>query len=398
MVHKSEKWITDIDGVYSSALHAGFKAKALDLAYIYVPNAVASAGVFTKNQCASETICHTQKIMKRNTLKALIVNAGNANTGTGKSGKQAVKETVRLTAEKLGLKQAEVGVASTGIIGVPLPLDIMKAGLNRLLQQPLKKEGQLIADAILTTDTCTKTVFLEQKIGKKNIQVAGICKGSGMIAPNMATMLAYLVTNVHMNNQQLQSYLKIAVDTSFNCITVDSDTSTSDMVVAFATGERQIRMQDSAQCVAFQSLLSQACQSLATQIVKDGEGVTKLIELTVSGAVTQKDAKCVAMTVLNSPLVKTAIHGADPNWGRLMMAIGKTPDIKLNRNKIGIAIGSYWLVKNGEPTSFDLKMVQQALMGDEVKLAIDLGLGNAKVRAWGCDLSKRYIDINVDYN
>ncbi len=393
-----EKMITDISGVYSSAIHAGFKADALDLAYIYVPNAVASAGVFTTNQCASETIRYTQKIMKRSTLKAIVINSGNANTATGQLGKLAVKETVRITSKQLGLQQSEVGVASTGVIGVPLPLNIMTNGLTRLLKEPLKKEGHLCSKAILTTDLVTKTVFLEKKIGKKMIQVAGICKGSGMIAPNMATMLAYLVTNVHLTNDQFQSCLKIAVNESFNCITVDSDTSTSDMVVGFATGERQINWKSSDERAAFQELLTEVCRSLATQIVKDGEGVTKLIELTVLGAVTQTEAKQVAMSVLNSPLVKTAIHGEDPNWGRLMMAIGKTSGIKLNSHKLSIAMGGYWLVKAGQPTAIDLSKVKQALKQDTVLLTIDLGLGSAQVRAWGCDLSKQYIDINVDYN
>jgi glutamate N-acetyltransferase/amino-acid N-acetyltransferase len=299
----TQKPITDINGVYSSGIHAGFKAEKLDLSYIYVPEAVASAGVFTTNQFCSETIIHTKKIMKRNILKVMIINAGNANTGTGKAGKLAVKETVRYTSEKLGLKQNEVGIASTGIIGVTLPMDVMTTGLAQLLKNPLQTEGTKTAQAILTTDTCTKTVFLEKKIGKKTIQIAGICKGSGMIAPNMATMLAYIVTNVHIDNSQFQPYLKEAVDDSFNMITVDSDTSTSDMVVAFATGEHKISYRDQGQVNDFKSLLAEACQALSTQIVEDGEGASKLIELTVSGAATKQDAKKVAMSVLNSPLV-----------------------------------------------------------------------------------------------
>jgi len=394
----NKKTITDINGVYASGCHAGFKAKNMDLAYIYVPDAVASAGVFTRNAFCSETITHTRKMTKRHTLKAMIINSGNANTGTGDAEKYAVKETVRYAAKKLGLKPSEVGMASTGIIGVKLPMDIMNRGLNALLKTPQQKEGDKTAHAILTTDTCTKTVFLEKKIGKKMIQVAGICKGSGMIAPNMATMLAYIVSNVHIEKSLLQIWLKEAVDQSFNLITVDSDTSTSDMVVAFATGEHKINYRDKDEVNAFKSLLIEMCQGLATQIIKDGEGASKLIELTVKGAATCRDAKKVALSVLNSPLVKTAIHGEDPNWGRFIMAIGKTEGIKLNPKKVSIAVGDHWIFKQGEPEPFDLEVVKQALTPRHVYLTIDLGIRDAHVTAWGCDLSKGYIDINVDYH
>jgi glutamate N-acetyltransferase/amino-acid N-acetyltransferase len=390
--------ITDIEGVYAAGIHAGFKARALDLAYIFVPHAVASAGVFTRNACCSDTIRHTRRMVNRNTLKAMIINSGNANAGTGKQGRQAVSETVRLAAQYLGLKRSEVGVASTGVIGVQLPMDIMKNGLDRLLKSPKHQDGLNAAKAILTTDTAIKTVFLEKKIGKKTIQVAGICKGSGMIAPNMATMLAYLVTSVSVPQPFFQTALADAVDATFNCISVDSDMSTSDMVVGFATGKHRIAMTDRDQTSAFKDLLRAACEALAVQIVRDGEGATKLIELQVTGAATHADAKAIGLSVVNSPLVKTAIHGEDPNWGRILMAVGKTPHVKLNPNKIGVWMGEHCIVDGGEPTPFLRDDVRQSLTGKDVYIRIDLGLGKAAARLWGCDLSTGYIDINVDYS
>jgi glutamate N-acetyltransferase / amino-acid N-acetyltransferase len=391
------KTITDIDGVYAGSIHAGIKDARYDLSYIFVPEAVASAGVFTQNKFCSSSVKHTRKYLKNNTLKAMIINSGNANTGTGKEGEENNKKMARLTADALGIPKAEVGVSSTGIIGVQLPFERVEKGIKALLQSPLKKDGQQAAEGIMTTDTFSKTVYKEAKVGKKTITVAGIAKGSGMIKPNMATMLAYIVTNANINTKLLQTCLKEAVDYSFNSITVDTDTSTSDMVMAFATGEKNFS-ETTTDLAEFKALLKEVCIDLAKLIIQDGEGATKLIEVTVEGARTHKDAKEVAMSVADSPLVKTAIHGEDPNWGRLIMAIGKSPTATMNPDKVNIELQGTELYKKGEPTDFDYNKVKKSLEKKEIELKINLNCGKSWARVWGCDLTHGYIDINVDYN
>ncbi|RAP36470.1 hypothetical protein DID80_05420, partial [Candidatus Marinamargulisbacteria bacterium SCGC AAA071-K20] len=295
--------ITDLEGVYAGSIHAGIKQSRYDLSYIYVPDAVASAGVFTQNKFCSSSVKYTRKCLKNNILKAMIINSGNANTGTGKEGDENNKKMARLTAKALGLTKSEVGVSSTGIIGVQLPFDRVEKGINSLLKSPLKKEGQNAAEGIMTTDTFSKTVFKQAKVGKKTITIAGIAKGSGMIKPNMATMLSYVVTNAHINSKLLQECLKEAVNISFNSITVDTDTSTSDMVIAFATGEKKFAESNNTEISEFKALLKEVCIDLAKLIVVDGEGASKLIEVTVEGAKSYTEAKEVAMTVAESPLV-----------------------------------------------------------------------------------------------
>ena len=348
------QWFSDLKGVFAGGIHSGSKASGKkDLAFIYVPNAVASAGVFTQNQCCGANITLTRKSLKTNMLKAVIINSGNANAATGVEGAQNSKRMAKKTAECLGLKPSEVGVASTGIIGVQLNIESIEAGIETLTKDPQVKDGQSAAAGIMTTDLVEKHVFKEAKIGKKTIQVAGIAKGSGMIEPNMATMLSFLVTNADIPQGVFQQWLAEAVDKSFNMISVDTDTSTSDMVLAFATGERQFSLSSKEEVAAYKALLTDVCTELGKMIARDGEGATKLIECQVTGAATHADAKAVAKSVINSPLIKTAIHGGDPNWGRLLMAVGKTPSIKVNSGKLSFKFGNCLVFKDGEPTSFD---------------------------------------------
>ena len=389
---------TDLNGVYGSAVHAGIKEKGLDLAYIYVPDAVSSAGVFTQHKFASSSVLHTKKTMKKHTIKAVVINSGNANTATGSKGEADTKTLARIAAKQLQLNPSEVGVSATGIIGKHLPMTVVEPALESLLAEPQKKEGNLVAEGILTTDLVPKSVFVSKKIGKKTITVAGITKGSGMIAPNMATTLGYLVTNCALDTQQLQSALNEAADLSYNMMSVDADTSTSDMLLCFATGQYKINTHDKDELQAFQSLLNEASISLAKQIAKDGEGASKLIEVSITGAASKKDASLMAKQVIDSPLVKTAIHGEDPNWGRLIMAIGKNPDLKLNPKKVSISIGSELIFSKGEPVAYNEASVKQVLAGSEVGISIDCALATGSATAWGCDLTKAYIDINTDYN
>jgi len=393
-----EQYFTDINNVFGNAIECGIKKNGLDLAYIYVPTAVASATVFTQHKFKASSVTYTQKNSKRHTLKACIINSGNANAVTGKKGDQDTKQLASLTASYLNLTPKEVGVAATGIIGVNLPMDVITKSMPTLFSNTNQKAGKLVAKAILTTDLVEKTVWVEKKIGKKNIIISGITKGSGMIAPNMATTLTFLVTNINIDQKRLQQCLEIAVNKSFNMMSVDTDTSTNDMVICFATGQHSIAQHDKTQCDEFQACLDDACLQLAIKIAKDGEGASKLIKVDITSATTHSDAKKIAKSVIESPLVKTAIHGADPNWGRILMAMGKIPQVKLNPLKVTVSIGPHILVKNGLPTTINRSDVKKELENQEVSIIIDLGIGNASASAWGCDLTKGYIDINTDYN
>lgn len=388
---------TDLDGVFGHAIHCGIKESALDLSYIYIPNAVASAGVYTQNKFLASSVSFTKKCDKRHTLKAMIINSGNANAATGKQGEKNTKRLAQLTASYLGLNTVEVGVAATGIIGKQLPMECIEKGLPTLFENIHEKNGEKVTQAILTTDLVEKSVTKSMKIGKKTITVSGITKGSGMMAPNMATTLAFIVCNVSLNNKQLQRCLSKAVQYSYNMMSVDTDTSTNDMLMCFATGQYNISS-DKDQMNMFQELLTEVCIDLAKLIAKDGEGATKLISVEVKRASSYRDAQIIAKNVIDSPLVKTAIHGEDPNWGRIMMAIGKDESVKLNPNKVSIFIGQQCLFENGEPIHCDLTNVKKELANNDVNIIIDCALGKGQAKGWGCDLTKGYIEINTEYN
>lgn len=386
----------DIEGVYTNGIHCGVKKKRLDLSYIYVPGAVASAGVFTTNKFVAPSVTHTQKCLKKHTLKAVIVNSGNANAGVGDLGKKHTKLMVNSVAETLGLSPYEVGVSSTGIIGVPLPIDHIENGIKELLSNPKERNAEATAEAILTTDTCKKMAYKEAKIGKKNIAIGGITKGSGMIAPNMATTLTYLTSNVHLSQALLQECLQEATEDTYNMISVDTDTSTSDMALLFATGQYKIT-QVGEELEQFKVLLTEVMKDLALQIMRDGEGATKLIEARVTGAASKSDAQKIAKSIIDSPLVKCAIYGEDPNWGRILMAVGKA-GTKLNQEKVGVALGGECLFRKSEALSYNEDIVKSHLKTDTVLIEVNCNLGHGCATAWGCDLSERYIEINTDYN
>ena len=390
------KNFADMDGVFTNGIHCGVKKKRLDLSFIYVPNAVASAGVFTTNKFVAPSVTHTKKALRKRTLKAVIVNSGNANAGVGDLGKTHTKVMVNTTASALGLSPYEVGVSSTGIIGGPLPIEHVEAGIKKMLEKPKAKDAEATAEAILTTDTCKKMAYKEAKIGKKTIIVAGITKGSGMIAPNMATTLTYLTTNVDVSQAILQESLQEATADTYNMISVDTDTSTSDMALIFATGEYKI-VQVGEELEQFKALLTDVMKDLAIQIMCDGEGATKLIEAHVSGAASKADAQKIAKSIIDSPLVKCAIHGEDPNWGRILMAVGKA-GTKLNQEKVEVALGGECLFRNSEALSYNEDTVKTHLKKDTIIIEVNCNLGTGCAIAWGCDLSARYVEINTDYN
>lgn len=392
------KTLSDLPGVYASAASCGIKKSGKDLAYIFVPEAVASAGVFTRNKCPAACVQYSKECLKQSVVKAVIVNSGNANAATGKRGWENAKKSAALAAKLLGLKLAEVAVSSTGIIGVQLPMEKLERGLAQLLKNPRKRQGQLAAQAILTTDTKKKLVWVNELIGARRFVVAGMSKGSGMIAPNMATTLSFLVTNVHLSSAELQRMLRQAVQDSFNMISVDTDTSTNDMVLVLANGRPEMKLRSVRENKRFSRLLATACRQLALQVVRDGEGAKKLIEVQVQGARSDKEARKIAMQIASSPLVKTAIHGEDPNWGRVIAAAGKNPAVALELEKLSLAFGPVEVLRNGQPRPFSRIEARQALRGKEVRILLRLKLGKGKATAWGCDLSKRYVEINTDYS
>ena len=392
----SKKTLCDIQGVYASGAACGIKPEKKDLAFIYVPQAFASAGVFTRNKFPAACVEYTREIMKHGTIKAVVANSGNANAATGEQGLANARQTAQAAAALLHLRPEEVATASTGIIGVQLPMDKIIPGVKALLAEPTKCEGALAAEAIMTTDTFPKEIYLEQATaGGAVLTVAGIAKGSGMIAPNMGTMLAFLATNARISSEKLQQFLAAAVDDSFNMVSVDTDTSTNDVALIFATGAVDVQAEEEK---LFARMLHDACVQLAVMIARDGEGAERLIEVEVLGALNKEEARKIAMNIINSPLVKCAIHGADPNWGRIVAAAGKDPALAVEPRLIDLFLGPEQILSKGAILDYKKEQAREHLSGKEVYIRVDLHLGEARATAWGCDLTKGYIDINTAYS
>jgi glutamate N-acetyltransferase/amino-acid N-acetyltransferase len=277
-------------------------------------------------------------------------------------------------------------------------MEKIRAGVRSLLADPYQRDGDSAAKAIMTTDLTQKETYATGTVAGQRITVAGFAKGSGMIAPNMATMLGFLVTDAHVDNKTLNRCLRSAVDNSFNMTSVDTDTSTNDMVLAFSTGERGKAVRSKKAEGEFLALLTRACQHLAKQIAADGEGATKLIEVRVAGARNQREARLVAKQIVNSPLVKTAIHGADPNWGRVLAAAGKDPALKVDPGKVDLTFAGASVMRRGAIVTHDRQEIRSLMSGKEVVVSLNLNLGKGSATAWGCDLTHGYVDINVSYN
>ncbi len=385
-----------IPGFYINAVEAGFKPNRPDLGLIYIPDAVGSAAVFTTNHFKAACVQVTQSSMRRHITRAILVNAGNANAATGREGVQNAKQSAKWVATALGLSAGEVALASTGVIGVQLPMDIMKSGISMITHHPYQNDMELFSRAIMTTDLVPKMIHETITYQDRSVQILGFAKGSGMIAPKMGTMLGFILTDAPIPSDGLSSLLKEVVADTFNAVSVDTDTSTNDMVIAVASGKSSYPTYQAEAWGAFKDGFYRVCESLSQQIARDGEGATKLLTVHVMGASSKHDALLVARSVAESPLVKTAIHGADPNWGRVAMAIGKT-NAKINPNKVDIQFGPHLIMKGGVPIAWDRELVIGYLQGDTVTISIHLNVGKEAARLWGCDLSKGYIEINVDY-
>jgi glutamate N-acetyltransferase/amino-acid N-acetyltransferase len=359
------------------------------------------AGVFTRSAAAAAPVLWDQKAAQGGRVRALVVNAGNANAFTGKEGMASVKRTANAAAKLLKCKASEVFVSSTGVIGVPLPDEKIAAALPGALAGP-ESDWETAARAIMTTDTFPKGAARTAWIGKATVSIAGFIKGSGMIAPNMGTMLGYVFTDAKLSASVLRALLKPAADRTFNAITVDSDTSTSDTVLLIATGRGAehppIHSAADPKLKDFRSKLEEVLRDLAQQVIKDGEGATKFVTINVIGAKSDTSARRIGLAVANSPLVKTAIAGEDANWGRIVAAVGKAGE-PCSMDRLKIAIGGFPITRAGAVRpDYDETPVAAHMKGLEIAIDIDVGArGPGRATVWTCDLTHRYIDINVGY-
>ena len=389
-----------IDGVTLRVARAGYKAwERADLTFAELAEGTAVAGVFTKSACASSEVEMGREQIGKGRARALIVNAGNSNAFTGYRGREAVEQIVEQVAGALGCESEQVFVSSTGVIGVPLPKDKARSGVEAVLAaEPCGWEAA--ATAIGTTDTFTKGAHTSAMLGETRVELAGFIKGSGMIAPDMATMLGYIFTDAAVEPAFLQEMLSKANQASFSCITVDGDTSTSDTVLLFATGKAgnaPLAAWEDAGADAFYAALLQLCRELAQLVVRDGEGAQKLIEIAVAGAADDTSARRVGLSIANSPLVKTAIAGGDANWGRVVMAVGKAGE-PADRDRLSIGFGGTWAARDGQPLAdYDEAPVAKHLEGQDIRIDVDLGIGDGRATVWTCDLTHGYISINADY-
>jgi glutamate N-acetyltransferase/amino-acid N-acetyltransferase len=389
-----------IAGVRLATVRAGYKAWTRDDMTLALFNeGTAVAGVTTQSKCPSPEVEWCRDALPLGRARALVVNAGNSNAFTGAKGRAAVEAITARVAAATGCQPSDVFVASTGVIGVPLPIPTAEAGVDLALDAP-ESDWEKVAAAISTTDTFPKGAIATAIVDGRTVTIAGVIKGSGMIAPDMATMLGFLFTDAAVEPAFLQQLLSASNSRSFSCITVDGDTSTSDTVLAFATGKADnapLASFDNAGADAFAAALQDVCLQLAQLVVRDGEGASKFIEIAVEGATSDESARVIALSIANSPLVKTAIAGEDANWGRVVMAVGKAGE-PAERDRLSIRFGDTQVATGGLAVEgYDEAPVAAHLKGRDVRIGVDIGLGGGRATVWTCDLTHGYISINADY-
>jgi len=394
----SEGAITAPAGFRAAAVAAGVKAEGRDLALLAADRECAAAAVFTTNRVQAAPVLVSREHLAAGRARAVVVNAGCANAATGEAGLADARETAALTARALGCRPSEVVVASTGVIGTRLPMDKLRAGIAAAAARLDRNAGGDAARAILTTDTRPKEARVTFATGGRTLSVGAMAKGAGMIAPNMATMLAFFTTDAAVEPRLLGRALRQAVGASLNRITVDGDTSTNDMAVVLASGaggagaiESEGRDFD-----ALRAALEEAARRIAEMIVRDGEGATRVAEVRVEGARTAADADRIARVVAESPLVKTALHGGDPNWGRILAAVGRA-GVELDVGRVDVFLGDVWVAERGAAREYDEPAAHRAMIADPVRIRVRLGEGEAAGWIWTCDLSRAYVDINAHY-
>ena len=399
-VQKTKGGVTAPNGFLAAGIHAGIKPEPLlDLALLASTNPGIMAGVLTQNRIVAPSVILCRRQLKKHTGQAIIVNSGNANALTGSQGMTDAMEMRKLVSTALRLPVSSVFVGSTGVIGRPLPMPVIRQAVPPLTRLLSRSGHKPAAQAIMTTDTKHKDVALQAKIGQRILTIGGMAKGSGMIHPDMATMLAYLTTDASIAPRALQAALTRAVNETFNCISIDGDSSTNDTVLCLANGRagNPTIQRGSPQWENFCALLHEACLSLALQICRDGEGATKIVEIVVRGTRTNREAKKIAQTIATSLLVKTALFGEDPNWGRIVAAAGRA-GVTFNPSKLGLAFNETRVVENGQAVGGPADRQAQRIMRKK-QYAMTLSLGNkpGHARLWTTDLSYEYVKINASY-
>ena len=369
-----------------------------DLTIVYSKVPAQAAAVYTLNQFKAAPLQVTEQNISNGMAQAIVVNSGIANAGMGTEGMMQARQMSDWAADALGIAKDDVVVASTGVIGMPLPMDKVKAGIDKVSKALYADGGHDAARAIMTTDTVCKEMAVQLRINDKLVTIGAMAKGSGMIHPNMATMLGFITTDVNIENKALQAAFKAINDDSFNMVSVDGDTSTNDMVAILANGQagNEILTEESADFPAFKQALREICIAMAQKIAGDGEGATKLVECTVTGAATREDARLAAKAIIASSLVKTAIYGNDANWGRIACAAGYS-GAKFDPNKVNIFIGDVQVAQNGMGLEFDEAKATEILKQKKVNILVKFNIGEEQATAWGCNLTYDYVSINADY-
>jgi glutamate N-acetyltransferase/amino-acid N-acetyltransferase len=392
----------EVAGVRLATGAAGIKYKGrTDVLLALFDEGTTVAGVFTRSKCPSAPVEWCREKLKGGKARALVVNSGNANAFTGKTGREATAFTAKFASAAAGCKPAEVFLASTGVIGEPLPANKFDGVLDKLAEDAVPGRFMDAAKAIMTTDTFPKVATAKVKLGKATVTICGIAKGAGMIAPDMATMLSFVFTDAPISASALQALVSGAVIDTFNAVTIDGDTSTSDTLLAFATGAAkgapQITSAGDPKLKAFREAFAEVLGNLSEQIARDGEGARKLVEIIVEGAVSTRSARRIGMSIANSPLVKTALAGEDANWGRVVMAVGKAGE-PADRDRLSIWFGNTRVAHKGaRDPSYNEAKVSAYMKSDEITLKVALGMGKARDRILTCDLTKEYVAINGDY-
>jgi glutamate N-acetyltransferase/amino-acid N-acetyltransferase len=391
--------VTSPRGFLAATVRSGLKKAGEDLAIIYSDRPAVGAAVFTRNLVQAAPVVLSREHLKFRTQRAIVVNSGCANACTGAEGLEDARRTARLVAEQVGCDPREVLVASTGVIGVRLKMEKLEAGIRAAAPILSRDHGFRVAEAIMTTDTRPKRSLRRLKIGGKRVTIAGVAKGAGMIHPNMATLLSFMTTDASISKKALRSALISAADASFNRVSIDGDTSTNDTLAVLANGaagHERIEGMGGEDYVRFTRALTEVARDLAIQVARDGEGARKLVTIEVRHAPDERAAHRIAETVATSPLVKTAIAGADANWGRILAAAGRS-GVRFDPEKVEIRIGKLIVARKGQGLLFSEERALEILKRDEVEVLIDLHQGEAKTTAWTCDLTEDYIRINADY-
>ncbi|HEY3122001.1 MAG TPA: bifunctional glutamate N-acetyltransferase/amino-acid acetyltransferase ArgJ [Vicinamibacteria bacterium] len=390
--------VTAPRGFRAAAVASGIKEDGLDLALIVADSTCAAAGVFTTNRAQAAPVIVSREHLAGGRARGIVVNSGGANAGTGPRGLADARETASVAARVLGCEPTEIVVASTGVIGVPLPMEKVRAGIDLAAEALRADGGGDAARAILTTDTHPKETMVEFPLGRSTARIGAMAKGAGMIAPNMATMLAFFTTDAGIDAPLLDRALREAVGESLNRITVDGDTSTNDTAVVLASAAVEAaEIRDTGPDYdAFREALTEASRRIASMIVRDGEGATRVAEVRVEGARSEREADRIARVVAESPLVKTALHGGDPNWGRVLAAVGRS-GVEMAIDRVDLFLGDVWVAEGGQARAYDEAAARRALLEDPVRIRVRLGEGRAVSWMWTCDLSHRYVDINAHY-